>query len=292
MQKDLFKFKFSLLPGDLIYALAGIQHACLKYNRRALIYLGLNIEWQMSEEVRAGRTNLATLTAETMAMFKPLLESQDYIDSIKSWEAECPEQYAEWGSFHKIPRTQDEILRWYKTNLTDVVDLDKQHVIPINLPQGNIARWNFYTYPDLACDLSLPWLQVAPDDSIAHDTIIINRTSRYLNRTISYSFLKRYEKRLLFVGTQEEYDAFRFDHGLNFPRRQVKDFYELASVIAAGSFFIGNQSLCFALAEAMKVPRILEICRELPNVIPTGEKAYDFYFNSTLEYYVNELAQL
>jgi hypothetical protein len=35
----------------------------------------------------------------------------------------------------------------------------------------------------------------------------------------------------------------------------------------------------------MKVPRILEVFPLMPNVIPIGEKAYDFYHQGAVEYY-------
>lgn len=291
MQSPPFKFKFSLLPGDLIYALAGVKHACERYRCKAIIYLGLNIQWPMSDHVKIGRLIGCTLTGESMAMIKPLLEAQPYIESVQSWEQARPEEYAEWGNFFKVPRTQPEILEWYKSNMRDVVDLDKHHLLPVNIPMGNIARWNFYTYPDLACDLSEHWLDTVMNPMMPPNTIIINRTARYQNKAISYSFLKPLEPRLLFAGTDEEYDAFRFDHNVNLPRLVVNNFLELAVAINSCAFFIGNQSLCFALAEALKVPRILEVYTDMPNVIPCGQKAYDFYFNSCFETYVNELAK-
>lgn len=290
-QNPTLKFKFSLLPGDLIYALAGIQHVCLKYNRKADIYLGLDVEWKMSDEIKEDRQSKYTLTSKSMEMLKPLLLEQPYINEVFSLEEGRPDEYKAWGAFFAFPRTQNEILKWYKSNMLDIVDLDKQQVMPINVPHGNIVCWNFFCFPDLSCDISKPWITVPTNLLMSEDTIIINLTSRYRNQTVSYSFLKSLEKRLVFAGTQDEYNAFRFSYGINLPLLEVKDFYQLAIAIKYCSFFIGNQSLCFALAEAMKVPRILEVCRELPNVIPVGENAHAFYFQSNLEYYVAELAK-
>ena len=42
---------------------------------------------------------------------------------------------------------------------------------------------------------------------------------------------------------------------------------DLAQTIAGCKFFIGNQSFSFAVAEAIKVKRVLEVCYETPNVI-------------------------
>ena len=65
------------------------------------------------------------------------------------------------------------------------------------------------------------------------------------------------------------------------------DFYTLAIAIKTCKVFIGNQSMCYALAEAMKAPRILEVCAFAPNCIPEGAgPAYDFLSQSAFEHYV------
>jgi ADP-heptose:LPS heptosyltransferase len=64
---------------------------------------------------------------------------------------------------------------------------------------------------------------------------------------------------------------------------KVKDFKELACVIASSKLFIGNQSFCFSLAEAMKSPRILEVSPKYPNVITAGPHGYDFMDNQCFE---------
>ena len=47
--------------------------------------------------------------------------------------------------------------------------------------------------------------------------------------------------------------------------------------------FIGNLSFGYALAEAIKVPRLLESGPNFPLVYPNGENAYDFYFQRHFE---------
>lgn len=282
-------FKFSILPGDLINAMPGIKASCERMGTKAMIYLGLDIEWQMVPEISQGRTSQVTLTRKTMEMLRPLLMSQSYIEGVESFEEKFPEKYQAWCQAFKTHGDFKTAAAWYNQP-QDMVDLDKHHLIPIGMPYGNIYRWQFYTYPDMACDLSKPWLQVEPNDTIPHDTIIINRTERCRNENIDYSFLKQYESRLLFVGLESEWLKFKEETKIDLPLFTAKDFLELAQVIASCSFFIGNQSLCFSLAEAIKVPRILEICPFLPNVIPCGEHAYDFYYQQCFENYVQLLA--
>lgn len=283
-------FKFSILPGDLINAMPGIKAACERMGTKAMIYLGLDIEWQMTPEVAEGRESKVTMTTRTMEMLRPLLMSQSYIAGVESFEVAYPERYKAWCEAFKTHGDFKTAAAWYRQP-QEMVDLDKHHLVPIGMPYGNIYRWQFYTYPDMACDLSKPWLDIEPNDLVPHDTIVINRTERSRNVTIDYSFLKKYEDRLLFAGLQSEWMRFTQETGIELPLFVAKDFLELAQLIRSCSFFIGNQSLCFSLAEGMKIPRILEICPYLNNVIPTGENAFDFYFQSNFEYYVELLAK-
>ncbi len=290
--QNYYRFKFSQFPGDLINFLPGIKHVCERDNVRAIIYLGLNINWQSIGQLT--RKSPSTISPEVFESLKPLLLSQPYIAQVLSWEEAFPEDYQKWCEFFKILRSPKEMITWHNENFKQYVDLDKIYLTPTNIPYGNIHRWPWYCYPDMACDLSKPWIEVAPDDSY-QDTIVVNRTLRARNESISYKFLRKFHKKIMFIGFHDE--VFSFYQELNDGEDEIKSIQyctpknhlELAIVIRSCKFFIGNQSLCFALAEAMKVPRILETCSYLPNVIPSGEKAYDAYFQSAIEYYFNVL---
>ena len=68
-----------------------------------------------------------------------------------------------------------------------------------------------------------------------------------------------------------------------------KDFLELAMIIKNSKLFIGNLSFGYALAEALKVPRLLESGPNFPLVYPNGNHAYDFYFQNHFEDLVKKL---
>ena len=53
--------------------------------------------------------------------------------------------------------------------------------------------------------------------------------------------------------------------------------------------FIGNQSVAYPIAEALKVPRILEACPYFPVVQPVGDDAFDFYYQPHFEKWCNYL---
>jgi len=283
---DTYYFKFSQLPGDLINFLPGIKHVCERDNKKAVIMLGLDIEWQ--SPWAQTRKDKSTLIMETMDSLKPLLLSQDYIEDVVSWQEVDKVGYSMWCSFFKMLRTPAEMMEFHNQYFKHIVDLDKIYLVPNIIPHGNIHRWPWYCYPDMACNLAEPWLFVEPDEALG-DYIVVNRTLRARNKNIDYSFLKPFQDKIMFVGHEEEAVDFMNTNEINVFYAQPKDLLELAVIIRSSRFFIGNQSLCFALAEAMKVPRILEVCPELPNVVPSGDKTYDALFTSTMEYYFNEL---
>ena len=157
-----------------------------------------------------------------------------------------------------------------------------------NQPRGSLNRWFNYVFPQMASDLSQPYLNVKAKKN---DKIIINFTQRYRNHLINYFFLKEHQDKLVFAGLENERDLFCRTWDLDIPRLEVDDFYQLAAWIKGCKFFLGNQSFCFQLAEAMKVNRILELFPMMPNVIPVGNGGYDFYHQGSLDYYFNKLAK-
>ena len=60
-------------------------------------------------------------------------------------------------------------------------------------------------------------------------------------------------------------------------------FPEMAQAIKSAKFFIGNLSVAYPIAEAMKIPRLLEACPEFPVVQPIGGDGYIFTINRTLK---------
>ena len=69
----------------------------------------------------------------------------------------------------------------------------------------------------------------------------------------------------------------------NLEFHECKDFLEMAQIIKSSRFFVGNSSLGIDLAEATKVPRLLEACPGFPARQIHGLDAYDFYFQSHFE---------
>lgn len=256
-------FKTSTYTGDLIYALPGIRQVCQDQDTKAVIYLWLDRDWG-APYPGAVHPYPTPMTEYTLKMLKPLLEAQDYIEGVYAWKGE--HIVVDFDTMRDITRT--------------------------TMPYGDIMRWPFQVWPDMACDLSKPWL--SHDFSlfrhpVTNGKIVVNRTSRYRNDGIHYWFLKEHKDEVVFAGLPEEHAAFCKEWELDIPLLAVSDFWDLAWALQCCKFFIGNQSTCFAIAEALKIPRILEICPVAPNVIPCGPNGYDFRHQFALQYYFKKL---
>jgi hypothetical protein len=250
--------------GDLIAAMAGIREVCKKYNSKAKIYQRLDMPAGYYEGAKhPTKDSMGVQVCMNKKMFeliKPLIEHQSYVESFEIWQGE------------KV-----------------MVDLDRIRHEKVNMPYGDIRRWYYYLFPDMACDLSEAWIEVPETEK--QDFVIINRTERYTNPHITYHFLKDSPMPVYFAGTDNEYNKFCKEFEIPIIHLQVSNFLELAKAIKSSKVFIGNQSFCYNLAEAIKQPLILELCNYAPNCIPYGKHGFDFYYQQGLEYYFNQLVK-
>lgn len=164
------------------------------------------------------------------------------------------------------------------------VDLNFFRELPINFNIDSV-RWYSHltgTFPDL----SETYLNVTSNEKYKN-FIVIMRSLRRQNDQIDYSFLSSYNK-IVFLGLENEYKNLK-EKLVNLEHYESNDFLELASIIKGAKLFIGNLSFGYALAEALKVPRLLESGPNFPLVYPNGCKAYDFYFQSHFESLVKKL---
>ena len=255
-------FKHGCFAGDLIYALAGIKAFCDTFNQKAVIYQWLDQPGRLYEGAEHPYGN-KMMTKYAFDMLKPLIEAQPYVESFNEWKGE------------KV-----------------MVDLDMLRQVKSHMPYGNIVTWLPMVFAEMRPKYWKPWIDLKIHMPVLHHTynkILINRTSRYHGQWIDYFHLKKYESQLIFTGTKEEHETFKHDWNLELPLLEVKDFYELAVAINSCKLFIGNQSMCFAIAEALKAPRLLEVCDFAPNVHPCGEGGYYFRVPELFQYWVDKL---
>ena len=246
-------FKHFGLVGDIIYAIPAMK--ALAGEKKIHLHLQINQKSLYRKKMKHANKG-KILTEKSVEMLAPLLLSQPEF-------AVC------------------DVLTGQRIDY----DLDEFRKFPFDYNTNHICRWYFHMY-GITADLGKPWLTVTPDTSFK-DEIVIARSFRYRAPGISYHFLKAYPN-ITFVGLKEEYE----DLKLVLPAlkyKTVSNFLELAQIIAGSNFFIGNQSFPFALAEALKVKRVLELCFECPNVIPEGKDGYDFCYQPQFEKIVKQL---
>ncbi len=266
---DFFTIRHSFNSGDLISIMAGLRQIWSSTGKKIKILQRINLpayyyEGQVSV-IKDKEGSSVCMNEMMFFMIKPLVEAQEYIESFEVWEGQA-------------------------------FDLDydlTRDTKSIPMPAGTMHSWYEAVFPQTSTDLSVPWLS-ANKSSISvgyySDKILVNRSQRYYNPYVSYYFLKQYEDRLLFSGTQDECDSFCGQWNLTIRRLdEVDNFYQLAQIIQWCKFGIYNQSLNFHIADALKAPRILELCAAFPNTFITGANGYQFYRQAALEFFVNKL---
>lgn len=131
-------------------------------------------------------------------------------------------------------------------------------------------------------DQTEPWITVEPDEQW-RGKVIINRSPRYHNENFPWrEIVSHYGSHIVFIGLKQEHEAFCRDFG-NVAYHATNNLLECARMIAASALFIGNQSACANLAEAMKHPRILEGCLFRADCVYPGATNAQYIFDGALK---------
>lgn len=261
---DYFSIKHSFNMGDLICILPGLKQIHKDTGKKVHIYQRLGLaafyyDNQINSTVNKDGDSVC-MNMDLFERLKPLIEYQSYIESFQVWEGET-------------------------------VDLDYDMTRDrksIPMPYGDIHTWGEAVFPQTSCNLAEAWLEVG-DTSMYSTRIIINRTMRYINPYVTYHFLKPYQDNLVFSGTSDEHKDFCDKNGLDIKPMISDDFLELAKIISKTKFGIYNQSFHWHLADALKVPRVLEVCAMFPNTFATGASGYHSFNQQSLEYFFHKL---
>lgn len=258
--------------GDQIAAMPALKKYFEVTKRKIKFCQVINQEAQYYPGAQHGTIDengkMVTMNSGLFEMMKPLMESQEYIHSYVKYDGQ-------------------------KIDLDFDVIRGKTFV---NLPHGAIQAWIVYAFPDLAFDLSKEWITLSgkcPEKikKQVKGKIIINFTERYRNGLIDYFFLKNYMPDLIFAGTEREHWLFCNKWQLTIPRLEVNDFLQLAYALKESKFLLSNQSMMWNLADALKTPRILELCQYAQNCQPmVGENSFGFFHQTGVEYYVKVLS--
>lgn len=263
---NYIRYKTSSPAGDLISFLSGVKEMYHKTGKKGIIYQRLNmVGASYADSIHPFNNDSGQPICMPEKMFDllwPLIVSQKYIQDFEVYKGEEVD-------------FDFDLIRMERFT---------------NQPKGSLNRWPGYVFPEMQTDLSKRWLTLNdPVKVVKSDKIFINFTERYRNPIIQYHWLKQYEDNLIFVGLQKERDIFCNEWDLNIHLLQNVNFLQLATEMKKAKFFMGNASVCYQIAEALKVPRILETSPLMPNVIPIGEDAYDFYHQNAVQYFFHKL---
>ncbi len=245
--KDKISFLHYGHLGDIINSLPVIKE--ISKNKQCSLYIQKNKLIPKHVVSKDHPFGAVYLTENSIIKIFPLLRQQKYLKNVEIY------------SDQKID-----------------IDLNFFRELPINFNIDSV-RWYFHLtgcFPNL----SYKYLEVENHEKFK-DHIVIMRSLRRQNKFINYSFLSSY-KNIVFIGLRNEFDDLKNSIN-NLEYFDSRDFLELAMIIKNSKLFIGNLSFGYALAEALKVPRLLESGPNFPLVYPNGENAYDFYFQSHFE---------
>jgi hypothetical protein len=184
-------------------------------------------------------------------LIAPLLESQPYIEAVLPYQGEPID---------------------FDTSLFR----DAGHPFGVTLASLQAA------WLRLDPDFTLPWLKVTPNPQAP---IVINRSARYHNHFFPWEELvNAFAGEMAFIGMPGEHEAFCHNFGkVNY--LPTENLWKAAEVIAGSKLFIGNQSSCYAIAEALKHNSIQETDLSTPdcifprlNTVHCHDGALDFSF--------------
>ncbi len=256
--------KHSFNAGDLITIMPGLRQLYLDNGRKIKVYQRINFPAYYYQNnvvsTKDDEGNSVCMNEDIFKRIKPLIEAQEYIDSLNIWQGESVD---------------------YDYDLT-------RDSKSIPMPAGIIHSWSETIFPETSTNLAIKWLEV-PKCEVYKDKMLINKTQRYNNPYISYFFLKEHRDNIMFSGTKIEHNEFCKQWGFEVELLKTNNFYELAQIISNCKFGIYNQSLHFHIADGLKAKRILELCPAFPNTFITGANGNQFYHQKSFEFIFNKL---
>jgi hypothetical protein len=225
------------------------------------------------------------LGIETAEMMIELLQTQDYIHRAALYKGE--------PLTHDLDRFRSKAVPAHIFNIVKA-ETDKaagllfgsfateirRRVIPnleINMPQ---FHWESVGLPGKA-DPDIPWMNGIPKKPIAD--IVLSKTGRYCGK-LDWLRLKEYASRSVFVGLEEEWQAFRSTY-FDLEFYKVSSLLDFAQVVTGAKLFVGNQSFGLALADAFLVPRVAELWEPNP-IRMSAVKAHHILTQDVVEAYI------
>jgi len=235
-------YRHSGTLGDLIYALYMIKKMGNDPDFQVALY---NVE-ATCQKYGYDPKNIVPehrgrFTEKDYAWLLPLLERQSYISKVSTWVQGDPEPDVDFDEFRGI---------LYKTF------------------EGNIIETYHRTFnmPFSRNDVMTPWLEADP---VRVKPIVVTRSFRCRPSNGEAEWRNiiatgQLEENAIFVGHPDEHKDFVDTFGVNIPYHPVKDFLELANIVAGADLVLCNQGFTYSLAVALGKDTIIEINKIVP----------------------------
>jgi hypothetical protein len=250
LKKKEISFLHSGHLGDILYSLPVIKE--LSKSKKCNLYIEKNCKIGSFYFKHPGKDFF--LNKKMTDMLIPLLKNQPYLNKVDIYN---------------------------KQNID--INLNIFRKLPFNL---TFTSRVFFQVTGIHADLKQKYI-FSKKKKIYNNKIILLRSFRYRNYLINYDFLKN-SNNIIFIGLYDEYlNMKKIIKKLIFYK--CKNFLDMAEIINSCKFFIGNQSFGYALAEGLKVPRLLESYPDANYVYPYGKRAYDFFFQEDFEKFFSKL---
>lgn len=239
------KFRHSGDMGDIVYCLPVVQ--AMKGGDLYLDTSGGAKSKHVKETLKCFGYKRLRFGDQEYEFLKPLLDSQEYVKSVKKWKA----------------------------GLKKAHDLDvwrARHNGMVNIAQSCLAEFGF------PCNTVAPWLKVTVPKAIKAKVgkkIVVNRGLRYANHLFFWEQQRQtLERNAVFVGLPAEHAAFQDVFRVKIPHLKVKNALELAQIIGGCREFWGSQGLPMAIAIGLGVPFVQEVFEDCPNCRFQGRGNY------------------
>lgn len=228
---ELTTFSHFGMIGDLIYSL----HFCLQiaqyYNQEKFnFHIQTDVPFEPSiceKSSRGGRH--VFFTKQEGQFIKPLLEAQPYINQVTIGPT-IPEGATNLSNFRQLP---------------------------LNLGAGDIREWYYQLIANfLPKEFWKKILFINPNPKFK-DKVLFTLSERYNNCFVDFNDLKPYKDKLVFIGTEKEYNIFTKNYfEMEFAGR-FNNLLQIGEVIAGSKAYIANPTGLFSIAEGLKMPRLL-----------------------------------
>lgn len=218
------KFYHSGDLGDVIYSLPAVRE------------LGGG-DLTLGPDNRSGMSTRAKMDERNAALLLPLLEAQPYLHSA-TWSPTLP------ADTRYDLNSMRLLLRDYRLDMQTGYNLVRCYLRAFGMALNNDEP---------------AWLQVGEPRALA--PVVINRSPRYHDPAFRWDrVLAAYAGNVIFIGHPDEHAAFCRAWQCKVPFEPTATLLDAARLIAGCSLFIGNQSCCYAIAEGLKKPAVLEVC--------------------------------